>query len=280
MKTKGLIAIDIDGTLTAVRQHVDPNVISFLKELHADRWKILFVTGRTLEWALKLLEQMPFDFFLSSFNGAYTLTYPEKEIIKKFYLPFELVFQIVQLIKDEDVGVAFYPSPDHKNRSFLYRKLTSHVLERHLMDRSKALSDSWIEIENVMDLPTDRFAAMRLFCLPHTAKKLSFLIEDKTSLNAPMMKDSYNEGFSVVQITHKNASKGYALQTCQEHLGNIPKVIACGDDHNDITMLKHADIAVVMADAPPEVLVLGDIIAPSAKNIGIIQGLKQAIERT
>ncbi len=277
MKTKGLIAIDIDGTLTAVREHVDPNVVSFLKELHTDRWKFLFVTGRTLDWSVRLLDQLPFDFYLSSFNGAFTMTFPEKEVIKKFYLPFELCFQIVQLIKDEDIGVAFYTAPGQKNRSFLYRKHASHVLERHLFARAKALSDDWTEVENVMDLPTDTFAAMRLFCLPHTAKKISSMIGEKRSLNAPMMKDSYNDGFAIVQVTHKNASKGAALEICLDHLGKAPRVIACGDDHNDISMLKRADVAVVMADAPPEVINLADIIAPSAKDFGIIQGIGQAI---
>jgi len=276
MKTKGLIAIDIDGTLTAVREEINPAVVKFLQELHKERWKLLFVTGRTVDWSLRLLDSLPFDFYLSAFNGAYTMSFPEKKVIKKFYLPFDQLFQVVQLVKDEDVGIAFYAAPDQKKRSFFYRKLASHIVERHLFARAKALADDWSEVDNVMDLPTDSFSAMRLFCLPHTAKKLSHAIESKMALHAPTMKDSYNDGFSIVQITHKGASKGEALENMLHHLGKMPKVIACGDDHNDISMLKRADIAVVMADAPPEVIVLGDVIAPSAKNFGIIQGLQQA----
>ena len=279
MKTKGLIAIDIDGTLTAVRDALSPKVIAYLDQLQTDGWKLLFVTGRTLDWSAHLLQTLPFGFFLSAFNGAYTLEYPQKQVIKKCFLSFERIFQVVNLVRSEDVGIAFYGAPDRNNKSFLYRHFASHVLVNHLFARAKAVRDAWTEVDNVMDLPLDSFASMRLFCLPHTAKKLGALIEKQTSLHAPIMKDSYDDGFSIVQVTHGDVSKGHALQAIISHLGKMPTVIACGDDHNDISMLKSADIAVVMASAPGEVLALAHVIAPPACDDGIIQGLTNAIAR-
>lgn len=279
MKTKGLIAIDIDGTLTAVRDALAPEVIEYLQNVHESGWKLLFVTGRTLDWSCKLLDNMPFDFYLSVFNGAYTLEYPQKTIIKKCFLPFERIFQVVNLVRNEDVGIAIYGAPDRFNKSFLYRNYASHVLVNHLYSRAKAVCETWTDIDNIMDLPTDSFASVRLFCLPHTAKKLGYLIEDTTQLHAPMMKDSYDDCFAVVQVTHSDVSKGQALQHVLKHHGKMHKIIACGDDHNDISMLKEADVAVVMASAPCEVLQLADIIAPPAKENGIIQGIKNALAR-
>lgn len=276
-KIKGLLAIDIDGTLTAVRDELSVDVVAFLQELHTSGWKLLFVTGRTLDWSTRLLETLPFDFYLSVFNGAYTLEYPKKNIIKKCFLPFEHIFQVVNLVKNEDVGIAFYGAPDRFNKSFLYRNNASHVLSNHLMARAKAVCETWTEIDSVMDLPTDSFASMRLFCLPHTAKKIGYLIEDTTKLHAPMMKDSYDDCFSVVQVTHKDVSKGHALQHILNHHGKLHPIIACGDDYNDISMLKKADVAVVMATAASDVLSLADIIAPAAVDNGIIQGIKHAI---
>ncbi len=278
MNTKGLIAIDIDGTLTSVPNVLPPQVIAYLQKIHRDGWNLLFVTGRTVYWASKLLHDLPFDFFLSAFNGAYTLNYREKKIIKKSYLPLERIFQVVNLVKDHDVGIAFYGAPDIDDRSFLFRKFASHVVQNHLMQRAKVVKDPWSEVDNVMDLPLDDFAAMRLFCLPHTAKHLSALIEDITPLHAPMMKDSYNDSFSVVQVTHKDVSKGKAMECVLKFLGELKPVIACGDDHNDISMLKQADIAVVMANAPSEVVAHADIIAPPASQEGIIVGITKALE--
>ncbi len=277
MKIQGLIGIDIDGTLTAKSDELSLEVVQFLQQLVTSGWQILFVTGRTVDWSLKLLDSLPFHFFLSSFNGAYTLSFPDKKVIKKYYLPFEQVFQVVNLVKDEDVGIAFYGPPDRTSKSFLYRKFASHVVVRHLFAREKAVGESWQEIENVMDLPVDSFMSMRLFCLPHTAKKIASVVEGSLDLHAPMMKDSFNDGFSIVQVTHGEASKGGALDIVKNHLGKVPFLIACGDDHNDISMLKMADCAVVMAQAPSEVLAIAHVIAPPAKDNGIIQGISQAI---
>lgn len=278
MKTKGIIAIDIDGTLTAVRDSLSQDVVDYLKGVHSDGWKLLFVTGRTLDWSTTLLDTLPFSFYLSVFNGAYTVEYPEKNVIKKCFLSFEKVFQTVNMVQDEDVGIAFYGPPDKLNKSFLFRKYASHVLVNHLFARAKALSDAWTEVENVMDLPIDTFASMRLFCLPHTAKKIARRIEETSKLHAPMMKDSYDDCFSIVQVTHGNVSKGKALQAVLDHLKPISRIIACGDDHNDISMLELADVAVVMASAPADVLAHADIIAPSARDNGIIMGITNAMK--
>ena len=55
------------------------------------------------------------------------------------------------------------------------------------------------------------------------------------------------------------------------------KVIAAGDDYNDEPMLEAADIKVVMATAPADLLSKADIIAPAASEDGIICGLEAAI---
>lgn len=278
MKYKGLIAIDIDGTLTAVRDQLSPDTIQFLQELVAQDWKLLFVTGRTLDWADKLLQALPFAYTLSVYNGAYTVERPHNTVIKKRYLAFDQAFRVMTLLKDEDVGMAFYGPADRDQRSFLYRHHASLVLATHLKARARAVQENWKEILSLSELPLDYFSAMRLFCLPNIAKKYSFAIEDTLHLTAPMMKDSYDDSFAVVQVTHKEVSKGQAMQSVMTHLGNIPLVIACGDDHNDISMLEKADVAVVMATAPVEVLRLAHIVAPPAKDNGIIQGLTNAIK--
>ena len=61
-------------------------------------------------------------------------------------------------------------------------------------------------------------------------------------------------------------------------MSNEGIVIAAGDDYNDITMLKSADITVVMSTAPTEILALADIVAPPAVEMGIIEGLGKAVK--
>jgi hydroxymethylpyrimidine pyrophosphatase-like HAD family hydrolase len=59
--------------------------------------------------------------------------------------------------------------------------------------------------------------------------------------------------------------------------GERGKVIAAGDDYNDESMLKVADVKVVMATAPQDLLLKADVVAPAASEEGIIAGLEAAI---
>ena len=54
-------------------------------------------------------------------------------------------------------------------------------------------------------------------------------------------------------------------------------LIAAGNDENDISMLKLANVRIVMEDAPKHVLKHADIKAKSASKNGIIAALEKAI---
>lgn len=275
---QGLIAIDIDGTLTAVRDALSPVVIDFLHTLVEEGWQLLFVTGRTVAWSLHLLEKLPFSYVFASFNGAYIVKMPECELIEKRFIAVKKLTPFVDIIKSRDAGMVVYGPPTDQRPYYFLPHYASQVVLHYLEARREALKEEWEEVVSVRDIPLQECAAVRLFALPEVAKEMSLDIEEKTSFHAPLMKDSFDARFSVVQVTHALVSKGHALESVFRYFGKVGRIIACGDDHNDIPMLKKADHRVVMATAPPEVLALADIIAPPAHELGIIEGLKRAIQ--
>ena len=77
------------------------------------------------------------------------------------------------------------------------------------------------------------------------------------------------EGF--LDVLPLGVSKGAALRGWLATLPELPEiVVAAGDHHNDMEMLKEADIAVVPEDAADEVLALSDVIMPSADKDGFV----------
>ena len=44
---KGIIALDIDGTITVEHHSIEPEVVRYLSGLAAEGWKMIFITGRT-----------------------------------------------------------------------------------------------------------------------------------------------------------------------------------------------------------------------------------------
>src|SRR5450631_1397415 len=67
-----LIAIDIDGTLLNPEFQISATDLATLRRAHAEGIEIVLVTGRRHTFALPIAQQLGFDLWLISSNGAVT----------------------------------------------------------------------------------------------------------------------------------------------------------------------------------------------------------------
>ena len=79
-------------------------------------------------------------------------------------------------------------------------------------------------------------------------------------------------------VTDLSASKGGSLLEVLRLKGRGAKVIAAGDDENDLSLLKAADVKIAMDHAPKSLKEIADFIAPPTKDCGIIHALQLAID--
>src|ERR1039457_3219494 len=67
-----LIAIDIDGTLLNPEFQISGTDLATLRSVHAQGIEVILVTGRRHTFALPIAQQLGFDLWLISSNGAVT----------------------------------------------------------------------------------------------------------------------------------------------------------------------------------------------------------------
>ena len=114
---QGTIALDIDGTLTAdSRLHtMPPRVVKYLSQLVSDGWQLVFITGRTFMSAYRILQPLPFPYYLAVQNGAIILEMPSRRIVGKKYLD-RSVFSAMELIcRDEPSDFIVYAGYEHND---------------------------------------------------------------------------------------------------------------------------------------------------------------------
>src|SRR4029077_19031291 len=87
------------------------------------------------------------------------------------------------------------------------------------------------------------------------------------------MRDPFDPNSAIVLITDKHANKGLALEEAMRRLGRGPLVIAAGDDENDVSLLKVADIKIAMSHSPDILQKIADFIAPPTSQQGIVHAL-------
>jgi hypothetical protein len=83
-----------------------------------------------------------------------------------------------------------------------------------------------------------------------------------------------------LEIIPVAASKGAALARLAEHVGvPLAKVVAIGDQENDLEMLREAGLGVAMPHAPEAVRRAADRVAPAAADGGLLRLLAELFPR-
>ena len=273
---KGTIALDIDGTLTD-NLHLPANVIAYLKTLADNGWRLVFITGRTFKSGYPYLKGLPFVYYLAVQNGAIILEMPGKRILSKKYLDRSIIQGMDNICKGESSDFVVYSGFENEDQCYFRPQNFSEELLGYLNQRIHSYQEIWHPLNSYDEMMLDNFPSFKCFGLYSSASLLSKKIESELGLHAPLIRDPFSPGYYVVQATHREINKGFALKELIASTGERGKVIAAGDDYNDEPMLEAADIKIVMSTAPDDLLKKADIIAPAASEEGIICGLEAAI---
>lgn len=274
----GIIALDIDGTLTVDHHPIEPDVVTYLNSLFKSGWSFIFITGRTFSRGYEVLKTIPFPYYFAAQNGSIIIEMPSRRIVSKKYLSRTVIPLIEEICKDEPSDFVMYTGFENRDLCYYRPAYFDQELLKYLKERTEMFNETWQEIQSFDDMLQNEFSSIKCFGKYASASRIAKRIETELNLHIPLIRDPFNRDYYVAQATHPEADKGLALS---EIVKNLPKgsvSIAAGDDHNDVSMLNVASLKVVMDTAPKELLAMADIIAPSAKEKGIIVGLKQAIE--
>ncbi|KIC76299.1 hypothetical protein DB41_GK00130 [Neochlamydia sp. TUME1] len=272
-----LIALDIDGTLAVKMQNIPPTVIHYLTTLHQQGAMFVFVTGRTFEFGHQVLKELPFSYYYAAHNGAILLSMPDRRVIIKNYLDGSVLLSMEKICESTSTDFVIYTGLEGNNLCYYRPSHFSPNLRYYLEKRRQSFNEEWIAVKNFKEIPFKEFPSIKCFGEEETAQYVAERMEKNLELHAPVIKDPFGEGNYVVQATHSQANKGYALRQLIDQLGYEGVVIAAGDDLNDLSMFEQAHIKVAMADAPLQLKAKADIIAPPASSLGIIKGLEEAL---
>lgn len=277
--TQGIIALDIDGTVTTFPNELDCRVVDALTKRVHEGWGIVFITGRPFQWCENTLKALPFPYMIAVQNGAILLEMPSHAVVIRKYLDQGFLSVIEQIAQAHQTDFVVYSGMENEDLCYFRPTTFPPAMLQYGLKRAKTLGERWESIPTFSDLPVTSFASIKFFADEERALSLSKAIEREGELHAPPNRDPYNGNLFVVQATHAEANKGDILKALMKMKGWVGPIIAAGDDYNDASMFRVAQVKIAMATAPQEVLALADVIAPPAEKYGIIQGLEEAILR-
>ncbi|KPK32476.1 MAG: hypothetical protein AMS24_04145 [Chlamydiae bacterium SM23_39] len=261
---KGWIVLDIDGTLTVEKDKIPDKVISYLSLLKKKGWNIFIITGRSYSSSYGMIEKINFPYFFSSHNGATAWHMPKKEKLFERFLMKDTIYKVVEEADKFEIITMVWGADEvcyvHNKQKKCLSSFIYHYSNCHSVD----------------DFVLDYYPLIKCIGKKQELKKLFNKIKN-LEVETSLVRDSFNKGYCLLLVTKKEVNKGSAISKILDLYGKS-FVIAAGNDTNDLSMYNFANVKIAMKGSSYHLLKKADIIAPPAKNDGIILALKKAIK--
>ena len=278
-----LIAIDIDGTLLNPEFQISETDLATLRRAHAQGIEIILVTGRRHTFALPIAQQLGFDLWLISSNGAVTRSLAG-ETFHRDLLPETTCRELVHVMQ-EFRGQTVLTFDSNNNSNDLHGEAPGTIVIERL-DKLEASIQRWLEknmkyiqfvvpIENA--LTTDPVQAM--FCGPVTEMQRALQVLGSCGLPITVLRTEYpGRDLSIVDVLNAGCSKGHALERWANYRQiTREQVMAIGDNYNDIEMLAFAGHPFIMGNASEELRGRGWKLTRSNAESGVAAAIEHVL---
>jgi Cof subfamily protein (haloacid dehalogenase superfamily) len=274
-----LLAVDIDGTLLNPQFQISELDMAALRRAHGEGVEVVLVTGRRHTFALPIAQQLGFDLWLVSSNGAITRSL-SGETFYRDLLPRETCRKLCLAMQGFRGNTVLTFDIEGKGAVVLEHMHELNGSIQRWLEKNMEYINFVIPIED--SLITDPVQAM--FCGPiaRMHQVLDHLSKCGLEKDITVLRTEYPlRDLSIVDVLNQGCSKGHALERWANYRG-IPReqVMAVGDNYNDIEMLAFAGVPFIMGNACDELRGKGwSITLPNDQN-GVAAAVDQVLGKT
>ena len=228
-----LLAIDLDGTLLTPQKLITPRTRDLLCQVSETGIAIVIATGQTSQVLRHECGELPLTAPQIIENGAIVVDIRSGTILHEKLIPEEQILPTLDILRSFDLHRAY------------------HTYERVYVDKNTPRAKNWyrppvppaIEVEDVASLYPQK-------CIKVAGiGDVETLRDKRQELERIFAGQLYvtQSSFDIIEFLHPEVSKGNALKAIVADLGIAPQeVVAIGDNHNDIGMIRFAGLGVAI----------------------------------
>jgi len=272
-----LLAADIDGTLLNPQFRISEPDLAALRRAHECGIEIVLVTGRRHTFALPIAQQLGFDFWLISSNGAITRSL-SGETFHRDLMPAATCRRVCQAMQEFRGSTVLTFDKESRGAIVIERmdELTASI--RRWLEKNMESIEFVIPIENA--LVTDPVQAMFCGSIPRMRQALQTLEGSGLDDQIVILRTEYPaRDLLMLDVLNTGCSKGHALERWAAHR-HIPReqVMAIGDNYNDIEMLAFAGHPVIMGNASEVLRGRGWAVTRGNDQCGVAAAVEQVLD--
>jgi Cof subfamily protein (haloacid dehalogenase superfamily) len=271
-----LLALDIDGTLLNPQFQISPEDLDSLRRANSAGIEVVLVTGRRHTFALPIAEQLGFDLWLISSNGAVTRSLAG-ETFHRDLMPRQTCLELVRAMQKFRGNTVLTFDKETKGAIVLEHLDDLSASIRRWLEKNMEYIQFVIPIEDA--LTVDPVQSMFCGSMERMSHALRALDASGLDNRVTVLRTEYPErDLSMIDVLNTGCSKGHALERWAAHRGYWrEQVMAIGDNHNDVEMLEFAGHPVIMGNACAELRSRGWTVTLGNDQCGVAAALREVI---
>ena len=224
-----------------------------LRRAHAAGIEIVLVTGRRHTFALPIAQQLGFDLWLISSNGAITRSLAG-ETFHRDMMPVETCRRLCGTMQEFRGHTVLTFDKETKGAIVLERLGELGASIRKWLEKNMEYIEFVVPLEDA--LVSDPLQVMFCGTMERMREALRALEGAGMDGTVTVLRTEYpSRDLSMIDVLNQGCSKGHALERWAVHRGYArEEVMALGDNHNDVEMLEFAGYPVIMGNACAELL--------------------------
>lgn len=274
-----LFVSDLDGTLLSPERKVSDESVRLLNESIAEGAMFSVATARTPATVGPLLKDVDCTLPLIVMTGAAIWDRKTNKYEHASFHREDVAHKLVDLYRKQSLSTFIYILGDD-NVIHIYHIGDMSPLEKKFMEERLHTPYKKFHIpeDGNSELPTDLSRVLLFYSMRPTeeVRRVYDEIKESDQLRAVFYHDMYGDEIALMEVFSPEASKANAVKILAEMVG-ADKIVAYGDNVNDLPILEVADDAVAVENAVDEVKRISSRIIGSNTEDSVAWDIKRKI---
>ncbi len=276
-----LFVSDLDGTLLTSGIELDSYTTEKLNRFIRDGVLITYSTARSYYTASMLLQAVDFCLPCITYNGAYIVDAGTNRILRKNVLNPDVFDDLIELAMSLKIKPFVFGKTSSGEEVLLHGVADNSAQQQFLTERINR-KDRRLRFQEDMRYKPPEIITINYLYPDDYIMNLETILRQryKEAISIKRTKDIYNEGFSTLEISDKEAEKGTMLRFIANLLTiDMHNVTVFGDQLNDLSMFIVSGTSVAVENADSQLKQIADHVTFSNDNDGVVKYIEDFLCR-